>query len=111
MLLNALKKLAWIDDDIKLISETILEPIQNLKINFLKRTITKLHPDEVLIALSICAVTEEKAKIALDQISKLRGTEAHSTVILSENDTNLFKKLGINLTCDPEYQTKKLYHK
>lgn len=111
MLLNALKKLAWIDDDIKLISETILEPIQNLKINLLKRTITKLHPDEVLIALSICAVTDEKAKLALDQISKLRGTEAHSTVILSENDTNLFKKLGINLTCDPEYQTKKLYHK
>ena len=64
----------------------------------------------MLLALSICAATDEKAKLALSQLPKLRGLEAHSTVIIADNDEKMFKKLGINLTCDPVYQTNKLYH-
>ena len=71
----------------------------------------RLHTDEVLIALSICALTDERAKIALEQLPKLNGCETHSTVILSSVDVNVFGKLGMNITCDPKYQTKKLYHR
>ena len=70
----------------------------------------RLHIDEVLIALSICAATDEQAKMALDQVKKLSGLEAHSSVILARIDEQTFKKLGINLTQEPKYQTKKLYH-
>ena len=70
----------------------------------------RLHSDEILIALAICAATDETAALAMDQLSKLRGSEAHSTVILSSVDENVFKKLGVNLTYEPQYQTKKLYH-
>ena len=66
--------------------------------------------DETLIALSICAASDKNAKAALDVISELKGAEAHSSVILSQVDENIFKKLGINLTCEPVYQTKKLFH-
>ena len=71
----------------------------------------RLHTDELLIALSICAVTNPIAGYAIDQLDKLRGCEAHSTVILSHVDLDQFKKLGINMTCEPRYQVKKLYHK
>ena len=67
--------------------------------------------DEVLIALSICAVSDENAKKALEMLSKLKNADMHSSVILSQVDEGLLKKLGINLTCEPVYQTKKLYHK
>ena len=70
----------------------------------------RLHTDEVLIALSICAATNGTAKKALDQLEKLKGLEAHSTVILSRVDDQTFKKLGVNMTNEPRYQTKKLYH-
>ena len=70
----------------------------------------RLHTDEILIALTISATTDEMAKRALEQTDKLRGLEAHSTVILSRVDENVFRKLGINITFEPKYQTKKLYH-
>ncbi len=109
-LLNALKYLGGIDDDIHLISPTIIEPIQKLKVGHLGNSNPRLHIDEVLLALSICAATDEKAQVALDQLHKLSGCEAHSSVILASIDQKTFKKLGVNLTCEPRYQTKKLYH-
>ena len=111
MLLNALKVLGNIDDRIELISPSIIEPIQDLKINHLGNHNPRLHTDEVLIALSICAVTDPWAETAMQQIAKLKGCEVHSSVILSQVDTNTFRKLGVNLTCEPIYQSKKLYHK
>ena len=110
-MLNALKYIGGIDDEIHLISPTIIEPIQKLKVGHLGNHNPRLHIDEVLIALSICAATDEKAQLALDQLEKLKGCEAHSTVILASTDEKMFKKLGINLTCEPRYQTKKLYRR
>ena len=109
-LLNALKLLAGIDDAALLISPEVIEPIQRLKVNHMGNNNPRLHTDEVLIALSICAVTDPVAAKALEQLPRLKGTEAHSSVILSRVDENVFKKLGVNLTCEPQYQTKKLYH-
>ncbi len=110
-LLNALKALGGIDDELQLIAPTIIEPIQDLKINHLGNQNPRLHMDEVLIALSICAVSDPTAKLALDQLEKLKGCNAHTTVILSQVDNSTYKKLGIHLTCEPKYQTKKLFHK
>ncbi len=110
MLLNALKELGNIPDEIQLLSPTIIEPIQKMKTELLGNHNPRLHTDEVLIALSICAATDETAKKALEQVPKLRGLEAHSSVILSRVDEQTFRKLGVNLTCEPKYQTKKLYH-
>jgi uncharacterized protein (UPF0371 family) len=109
-LLNALKTLAGIDDSIHLISPTVIEPIQKLKVDHMGNHNPRLHTDEVLIALSICAVTDANAAAAMAQLGKLKGCEAHSTVILSRVDENVFHKLGLNITCEPQYQTKKLYH-
>ena len=111
MLMNALKALAGIDDSLKLISPAILEPIQHLKVDYLGNHNPRLHTDELLIALSVCAVTSPAAERATEQLALLRGCEAHSTVILSQVDENLLKKLGVNITYEPVYQTKKLYHK
>ena len=110
MLLNSLKVLAGIPDDINLISPTVIEPIQKLKTGIMGNHNPRLHTDEILIALSICAVTSDVAKMALEQVKNIRGLEAHSTVILSRVDEQVFRKLGVNLTCEPKYQTKKLYH-
>lgn len=110
-LLNALKILGNIHDDIALISPVIIEPIQDLKVNHLGNNNPRLHTDEVLIALSICAATNPTAELAMQQLSNLEHCEAHSTVILSQVDTNVFRKLGVNLTSEPVYQSKKLYHK
>ena len=110
LLLNCVKALAGIPDDKELISPTIIEPIQKLKTTVLGNHNPRLHTDEVLVALSICAATDEQARLAMDQLSKLRGCEVHSTVILSEVDRNVFRKLGVNLTSEPKYQTAKLYH-
>ena len=110
MLLNALKALAGIDDSVCLISPTVIEPIQRLKINHMGNHNPRLHTDEVLIALSVSAAADKTAALALEQLPKLCGTEVHSTVILSRVDESVFKKLGVNLTCEPQYQTKKLYH-
>ncbi len=111
MMLNALKALGEIDDEHNLISPTVIEPVQDLKINHLGNRNPRLHTDEVLVALSICAATDPVAEIAMQQLEKLQGCEVHSTVILSQVDESVLKKLGINLTCEPKYQTKKLFHK
>lgn len=109
-ILNVLKSIAGIDDDYHLISPTVIEPIQNLKIYHFGNNNPRLHIDETLIALSICATSDPLAKRAFDVIPELRGLEAHSSVILSQIDESIFKKLGMNLTCEPLYQSKKLYH-
>ncbi len=110
-LLNALKALGGIQKGMHLISPIVIEPIQNLKIKHLGNQNPRLHTDEILIALSICAATNPAADLALRQLPKLRGCEAHSSVILSPVDEGVFRKLGVNLTCEPVYQTNKLYHK
>ncbi len=109
-LLNALKALAGIDKKLLLISPNVIEPIQHLKVEHLGGHNPRLHTDETLEALSICAVTNPMAELAMEQLSALRGCEAHSSVILSRVDENLFQKLGVNVTCEPKYQVKKLYH-
>ncbi len=106
LLLNSLKVFAGIADEVELISPVIIEPIQKLKTTHLGNKNPRLHTDEALIALSICAPTDANAQLALEQLSKLRGCEVHSTVILSPVDENVFRKLGVNLTCEPVYQTK-----
>jgi uncharacterized protein (UPF0371 family) len=111
LLLNAVKALGGIRDGLHLISPVIIEPIQDLKINHLGNQNPRLHTDEVLVALTICAATNPTAELAMQQLQNLRGCEVHSTVILSQVDENVFRNLGINLTCEPKYQTKKLYHK
>ena len=103
LLLNALKSLAGIDDGVHLISPTVIEPIQHLKTDHLGNRNPRLHTDEALIALSICAATDPKAELAMQQLDKLRGCELHSSVILSSVDEKVFKRLGINLTCEPAY--------
>ena len=109
--LNALKKLAGIEEDALLISPEVIEPVQELKVRYMGNHNPRLHVDEALIALSISAATDPRAKLAVEQIPKLRGMQAHATVILTSGDESMFKKFGVNLTCEPQYQTKKLYHK
>ena len=109
-ILNALKVLANIDDDVYLISPEVIEPIQNLKTNNFGNHNPRLHIDETLIALAMSATTNKTAAKAFSKLGELRNLEAHSSVILSQIDNSTFKKLGINLTCEPVYQTKKLYH-
>ena len=110
-LLDALKALGGIDDSIRLLAPAVLEPVQDLKVNHLGNANPRLHTDEVLLALSICAVTNPLAETAMQQLEKLAGSEVHSTVILSQVDENLLKKLGCNVTCEPVYETNKFYHK
>ncbi len=104
LLLNALKYFAEIDDEVLLMSPQVIEPIQNLKVEHLGNINPRLHTDETLLALSICATTSENAKLAMEQIAKLRGCEVHSTVILSPVDERIFKRLGVNVTCEPKYE-------
>ena len=101
-LLNALKVLGNIDDEIELISPTIIEPIQRLKVNHMGSFNPRLHTDEVLMALAICAVTDPKAKLAMEQLDKLKNCEIHSTVLLAHTDEKTFKTLGMHLTCEPQ---------
>ena len=110
LLLNALKYLGGIPDEIHLISPTVIAPVQDLKVNVLGNKNPLLHIDELLVALSICAVTDPNAQLAVEQLQKLRGCEVHATVILSEADEDSFRRLGCRLTCEPKYQTAKLYH-
>ena len=110
-LLNALKELANIDDDKLLISPDIISPIRDLKVDIIGNRNPRLHLDEILIALSVAAIKNSDAEHALKQIQKLKNCDAHSSVILSEVDTKVFKSLGINLTQQATYYSKKLYHK
>ena len=106
VLLNAIKELGGIADEMHLISPTYINPIQNLKTRYLGSSNPRLHMDEVLIALSMCAATDSLAKLALEKLPELKGCQAHSTVMLTEGDFKVFKKLGIELTNDPIYETK-----
>lgn len=109
VILNGIKHLADIQDDMHLISPAVLEPIINLKKNVLKSRAVSLSAEEVLMALSVSAVTNPVAKYAMERLPQLKGGQAHSTVILSNNDEQVFRKLGIDVTCDAEYQSTNLY--
>ena len=103
LLLNALKALGGMPKDLHLISPVALDPIQHLKVDHLGNRNPRLHTDETLIALSISAATNPMAEYAMEQLDKLRGCEVHSSVILSSVDERTFKRLGVNLTCEPRY--------
>ena len=111
MLLNALKALANIPKEVDLLEAAVIEPIQELKVSSFGSVNPRLHTDEILIALSMSAVTNPTAKIAMEQLPKLRNTDAHATVILSETDTRILKKIGILLTTEPTYENARLYRK
>lgn len=110
-LLNALKQLAGIDDSVDLLSPESISPIQTLKTNYLGSRNPRLHTDEILIALSSSVVANPLADKALKQIPKLYACDVHSTVILSAVDKDTFKRLGMNLTCEPAYEEEKRFHK
>lgn len=101
LLLNAMKHLAGLDKEIKLIPQDLIEPIQHTKVNYLKGKNPRLHTDEVLVVLSALTARDERCKLALEQLPKLHGCQVHTTVMLSEVDRKIFKKLGIDFTCDP----------
>ncbi len=109
-LLNGLKAIAGIDKEIDVISPEIIAPIQTLKTAHLGNHNPRLHTDEVLIALAVSAVDNEYARRAMAALPKLKYAELHSTVILAQVDASTFRKLGINVSCEPKYQTKKLFH-
>ena len=110
VLLNSIKMLGGIPHDQHLIAPSAIEPIQTLKTNYLGSRNPRLHTDEVLIALSMSAATDPVAKKALDQLPRLRGCQVHTSVMLSDVDIKVFKKLGAELTSEPVYEHKKLYH-
>lgn len=110
LLLNAIKALGNIDHDTHLIAPSAIEPIQTLKINYLGSRNPRLHTDEVLIALSMSAATGETARKALSQLPRLRGCQVHTSVMLSDVDIKVFKKLGVELTSEPVYEHKNIYH-
>lgn len=109
LLLNALKYLAGVDHDTKLIKPEAIEPIQNLKVRYLGGKNPRLHTDEVLIALTLAACTDENARRALEQLPSLSGCQVHTSVMLSEVDSKIFKKLGMDLTSEPVQSAKKRY--
>ena len=102
LLLNATKHLAGIPHEVKLIPQAMIEPIQRTKVDFLHGHNPRLHTDEVLVALSMLCITDENCRRALEQLPKLEGCQVHSTVLLSEVDRKTFKRLRIDLTCDPD---------
>ena len=104
LVLNALKELAGIPDGLHLIAPEVIDPIQHLKLDHFGNRNPRLHTDEVLIALSICAASDPRAEQAMEQLPKLRGCQVHSSVILSPVDEKTFKRLGVNLTCEPRYK-------
>jgi uncharacterized protein (UPF0371 family) len=101
------QSLAGIDHDLKLIPQYLIEPVQKTKIEYLGGNNPRLHTDEVLVALSILSQTDENCKKALEQLPKLRGCQAHFTIMLGEVDRKIFKKLGVGITCDPIKKEKK----
>ena len=109
--MNALKAVAGIPDDLHLLSPEVIDPIHNLKTEHLGSQNPRLHADEMLLALSVCAATDPHARAALDALDALRGCEMHSSVIISSSDEDLFRKLGVNLTCEPKYEGTRLFHR
>ncbi|RGZ01832.1 DUF1846 domain-containing protein [Clostridium sp. AM58-1XD] len=110
LVLNAVKKLGNIDHDVHLIAPSAIEPIQKLKVDYLGSKNPRLHTDEVLIALSMCAATDKNAQIALDQLPKLRGCQVHTSVMLSDVDIKVFKKLGVDLTSEPIFEHRHMLY-
>ena len=111
LLLNALKTLGGIDDDLDLISSDVLEPVCELKTKYLKHKNPRLHTDEVLLALTISALSDSIAKSAIEQLKNLEGSDAHFSVILSEEDERNLRRMGINVSMEAQYESKSLYHK
>ncbi len=111
LILNALKRLGGIDKETDLIQAYVLEPICNLKTEYLKNKNPRLHIDEILIALTISALNSDVARKAKEQLTNLRGSDAHFTVILSAEDEKVLKKLGINVSYEPKSENGRLYHK
>ena len=109
LLLNAVKTLGHIPDEIHLIAPSAIEPIQKLKVNYFGNKNPRLHTDEVLIALSMCAATDENAQKALDQLSKLHGCQAHTSVMLSNVDIRTVQRLGVELISEPIFEHNKIY--
>ena len=110
-LLNAVKALAGIEKEVKLIEPEVIRPIQAMKTQVLGNINPRLHTDEVLIALAISAISSKAAAKAMAALPQLRGCEAHSTVLLSQVDENVFRRLGVNLTSEPNYGSKKLFQR
>lgn len=104
VLLNALKAIAGVPEDVHVIAPEAIDPIQHLKVEHLGHRNPRLHTNEVLIALSGSAMRNEAAEAAMEALSSLRGCEVHSSVILSQVDEQTFKRLGVNLTCEPRYK-------
>ena len=111
VLLNALKVLAGIEDDVHLLSPASIEPIQTLKTVHLGSKNPRLHTDEVLIALSVSAATDENARAAVEQLASLEGCDVHTTTILGSVDEGIFRSLGMLVTSEPKFQKKGLYRK
>lgn len=109
LILNALKDLAGIDHNLHVISPTAIEPIQKVKTQYLGSKNPRLHIDEILIALSISSAANPAAQLAMEQLPKLKGCQVHTSVMLSSVDIKLFKKLGIQLTCEPKYEHNPIY--
>ena len=101
LLLNATKHLAGIDHKVKLIPKEMIEPIQKMKVTYLKGNNPRLHTDEVLVALAMLSKDDENCRLAMEQLPALKGCQVHTTVMLSEVDRKIFKKLGVDLTCEP----------
>ncbi|MBQ3533185.1 MAG: DUF1846 domain-containing protein [Oscillospiraceae bacterium] len=111
LLLNALKAMGGIDQKLDLIPASVIEPISRLKTQNLGHRNPRLHSDEVLIALAISGLTNPLAALVQEQLTRLRGCDAHFSVIISGEDIKLYQRLGINVSCEPKYEVKKLYHK
>ena len=111
LLLNALKTMAGIEKKLKLIPASVIEPISRLKTRNLGHKNPRLHSDEVLIALAISGLTNPLAAMVQEQLTHLRGCDAHFSVIISSEDIELYRRLGINVTCEPKYEVKGLYHR
>lgn len=101
LILNAAKHLAGIDHSVKLIPQAMIEPIQKTKVEYLGGNNPRLHTDEVLVALSVLSQADDNCRKALSVLPQFRGCQVHSTVMLSEVDRKIFKKLGVGLTCEP----------
>ena len=108
-LLNAVKLLAGMADSLHLLSPVVLEPIRRMKRDMLHTHPTRMNLSEILLAMSICAATNPTVELAMSKLPELAGCEAHATVMLTDSDENTLRKLGVNLTCDPEYCTNEFY--
>ena len=111
LLMNALKALAGIDDDLLVIDDEVIAPICHLKTEHLKSTNPRLHSDETLLALAVSSRSNAIAAQLMDSIDKLKGCDAHFSVIISPTDENLYRTLGINVSCEPKFEQRRFYHK